>query len=154
MDKAYIQLEHTGELYPFFLLFGTRKAILMENTGEQKTAAVAGQRYFLRQWECAGGHLFYWDQDFSFSGWTWQKYAQICIWRFLPALLERLISLSFLVAFCWPGYNEKKKWWNFHQQNNYIANYGQSWNCHFLAVMSNELQYATSGGKYQKESAW
>lgn len=108
MDKAYIQLEHTGELYPFFLLFGTRKAILMENTGEQKTAAVAGQRYFLRQWECAGGHLFYWDQDFSFSGWTWQKYAQICIWRFLPALLERLISLSFLVAFCWPSYNEKK----------------------------------------------
>lgn len=101
--------KNTGEPYPFFLGFGSRKTILMENTGEQTTAGeVAGRRrLFLRLWECAGGHLFYWDQDFSFSGWTCQKYAQIYTWGFLPSLFERLILLSFLVAFCWTGYNEK-----------------------------------------------
>lgn len=108
MDKVYIQQEHR-RVVSIFLGFGSRKTNLMENTREQiRAGEVAGwRRLFLRLWECAGGHLFYWDQDFSFSGRTCQKYAQIYTWGFLPALFERLISLSFLVAFCWTGYNEK-----------------------------------------------
>lgn len=43
-----------------------------------------------------------------------------------------------------------KKQHNFHQQNIYSVNCGRSWNCHFLAVTSNGLQYTTSGGNDRK----
>lgn len=139
--------KNIGETYPFSFFWQQGD----NSNGEHRRAnnSVSGRTEVISQTV----RMCRWSFDllrprFLFF-WLGMSEMQLYPWGFLPALFERLISLSFLLD--WLSW---KKGWNFHQQNIYIVNYGQSWNCHFVAVISNQLQHAKSGGKYWKESEW